>query len=236
MQSGSGQPAVRVADVGIRRRVGRIGALLLGLAVSACVSTGQIVNLTEQAPATIAVESIDGPPAAVVHKFASLLEDEAAARRIAVVPPGEAHYRLRGRLAAQGDEAGAETASIGWALDVYDADGGLIVRLSGEEKTVGRRWTAADDEALNRIARNAMERLADVLAGTRPASRPAVATTPPPRRTPSALGWLDDWTPEASGIFRIFRREPSRPEIADAPAPARRNEVPLPRRRPAPST
>jgi hypothetical protein len=65
----------------------------------------------------------------------------------------------------------------------------------------------------------------------------AAAAAPPPQRASSTLGWLDDWTPEASGIFRIFRREPSRlPEMAaDAGAPVPPVEVPVPRGRLAPA-
>ena len=62
---------------------------------------------------------------------------------------------------------------------------------------------------MRRIARAGIEQFAvfAAAAGRSPA--------PPRRRRPDAgaaelapsLGWLDDWTPEAAGIFRIFRRE-----------------------------
>src|SRR5262249_20738552 len=69
-------------------------------------------------------------------------------------------------------------------------------------------------------------------AGT-PMATAAAGTTPPRSIT---FGWLDDWTPEASGIFRILRRDPSRPQIAaHAGTPVPADEVPLPRRRPAPA-
>src|SRR5260370_23701963 len=71
MQGGLGQPAASAGQVGHDRRYGRIGVLLLGLAVSACVNTGQIENLTETRRVTVAFESVDGPPPAVLHKFAS---------------------------------------------------------------------------------------------------------------------------------------------------------------------
>jgi hypothetical protein len=239
MQSGLGQPAAVAGQVGYDRRYGRIGVLLLGLAVSACVNTGQIANLTEtRRPTTVAFESIDGPPPAVLHKFVNSLKEEAGARQITVVAPGEANYRLRGYLAAHGEDG---ATSISWALDVYDADQRRAFRLSGEEKTAGRMWAAADDQVLHRIARAGMERFALFSATARPPSGSLAAASPPPQRTSSAtssaLGWLDDWTPEASGIFRILRREPARsPEIAaDAGPQLPPDEVPLPRGRPAPS-
>ena len=231
MQSGLGQPAAGARQVGIDRRYGRIGALLLGLTVSACV-TGPIADLTETRRITIALESIDGPPAAVFHKFVKNLKDEAGARQIAVVPASEANYRLRGYLAAHGQGA----TSITWALDVYDAHQRRVFRLRGEEKAAGRAWAAADDQVLNRIARAGMQQFS-VMAAARPGSTPVVAAaSPPPQRTSSMVGWLDDWAPEASGIFRILRREPAKPEItADAGPLLPPDEVPLPRGRPAPS-
>ena len=87
-----------------------------------------------------------------------------------------------------------------------------------------------------------MERLAAWQAS--PPAAAASATTPQPQGEasplPSALlsplGSLDDWTPEASGIFRILRGEPARATAtaaAQATAAVPSDEVPLPRRRPA---
>ncbi len=234
MQSGLGRPAA-ARQVGVFIHGGRLGALLLGLAATACANVGQIGNLTEGGRATVAVESIDGPPAAVVHKFVRTLKDEAGARQIAVVSPGEADYRLRGYLAAQAEGG---TTSIAWAWDVYGAGQRRAFRLSGEDRggSAGHHgWAAADDQALRRIAQTGVEQLAVFIAAARPPSSPATAEAPPPPRRSSTFAWLDDWTPEASGIFRIFRRGPQ-PEIAadaghDLPPPG---EVPLPRGRPAP--
>jgi hypothetical protein len=230
MQSGSGQPAARAARAGVQRRFGTVGVLLevllLGLAVSACVSSGQIANLTETRRTTVAFESVDGPPPAVFNRFMASLKQEAGARQIAVVPSNEANYRLRGYLAAQlGDR-------ITWALDVYDADQRRAFRLSGEEKTTSRMWAGADDQVLQRIAGASMTQFAAFLSS----ARTAAATPDPAPRRSASLGWIDDWAPEASGIFRIFRGEPTRqPEItADAGSPLPTDQVPLPRGRPVP--
>jgi hypothetical protein len=237
MQSGLGQPAASTGRVGVDRRFGRIGVLLgilpailfLGLALSACVGSGQLANLGETRRTTVALESIEGPPPPVLHKLVASLKEEAGARQIAVVSTGDAAYRLRGYLATHNGDA----ATISWALDVYDADQHRAFRLSGEERTAGRMWAGADDEVLQRIARAGMTQLAAFVTSTRTAATPASA---PPRRPASKLGWLDDWTPEASGIFRIFRKDPARePEIAaDAGTPLPPDQVPLPRSRPAP--
>ena len=237
MQSGLHQPAASAARVGCDQRYGRLAVLLLGLAVSGCVGGAQLENLGQAPRASIAVESIEGAPAAVSHKFASNLKEEAGARGIAVVPPGEANYRLRGYLAAHEDRAGPATTSISWALDVYDANQRRAFRLSGEEKAAGHLWAGADDQLLQRIARAGVERFAALSATVRPASASAAVAPARQRTTSMALGWLDDWAPEASGIFRILRREPARgPEIAaDASPQLPPDEVPLPRGRPAPS-
>jgi hypothetical protein len=237
MQGGLSQPVASAGQVGLDRRFGSVGVLLLGLAVSACVNTGQIANLTETSRTTVAFESVDGPPPVVFHKFMKSLKEEAAARQITVVSPREANYRLRGYLAVHGEDGATPTTSIGWALDVYDGNQRRAFRLSGEEKTAGRMWAAADDQVLQRIARASMERFALFSATAKPPSGPLAAASPPAQRTSSAMGWLDDWAPEASGIFRILRREPARgPEIAaDAGSQWPPSEVPLPRGRPAPN-
>lgn len=236
MQRGSGRRAADAAPAGIDRRFGRIAVLLAGLALSACVNAGQIANLTETGrPAVaIAIESVDGAPAAVVHRFVDVLKDEAAARQIAVVAPSEANYRLRGYLAAPGADGAAPAASVAWVLDVYGADRQRAIRLSGEEKTAGRMWEQADDEVLRRIARAGMEQLAAFLGAARPPSAPAALAASPRQPASSLLGSLDDWAPEASGIFRILRGDPAKAEAAaDAAAALPPGEVPLPRRRPA---
>jgi hypothetical protein len=239
MQGGLSRPAANAARGGIDRLVGGIGVLLMGLTVSACVNTGQIANLTETRRATVAFESIDGPPPAVFNRLVQSLKDEAGSRQIAVVSPSEANYRLRGYLAAHGGDG---ATSIAWVLDVYDSGQRRAFRLSGEEKTAGRagaNWAAADDQVLARIARASMDRFTAFLAtaGASPTTATAAAATPRTSSALAELGWPDDWTPEASGIFRIFKREPSRTAetATDATGALPAEDVPLPRGRPAPA-
>jgi hypothetical protein len=196
MQRGSGRRAADAASAGIARRLRRIAVLLAGLALSACASAGQIANLTETGRTAVAIESVEGAPASVVHRFVDVLKDEAAAHQIAVVPAGEANYRLRGYLATDA------TTAVSWAWEVYGADQKRAVRLGGEEKTAGRGWEQADDRVLRRIARAGVAQLAAFLAATRPPSASALAASPL-RPSTSPLGSADDWAPEASGIFRL---------------------------------
>jgi hypothetical protein len=212
--------------------------VLLSLAASACANLGQLGNLTESRPFTVAFESVDGPPPAVSQKLAQALSEEAGARQIAVVPPGTANYRLRGYLAAY---PGAGGTTITWAWDVFGADQRRAFRLGGVEQTggtAGTRWDGASDQVLRKIARAGIEQLARFVASSRPPPAPAaVAEAVPPKQDRSMFAWIDDWTPEASGIFRIFRREQPKPEADTGTAPKlpQTAAVPLPANRPAPS-
>jgi hypothetical protein len=235
MQSGLSRLAAGARWAGPDRRFGRFAALwaalLLGQALSGCAGGGQIASLSEARHASVAFESLDGPPPPVFQKFMKSLKDEAGARQIAVVGPNEANYRVRGYLAAH--DAGSHTA-ISWVLDAYDAGQHRVFRLSGEESASGRMWAAADDAVIARIARASMDQFAALAAAAPAPSAAAAAAAPAPQGPSTALGWADDWAPESAGIFRILRREPSRPaEIAaDAGSSLPAGEVPMPRSRP----
>jgi hypothetical protein len=230
MLRGWARRAAQARQVGSFRGWGSIGVLTLGLVASGCVGGGQIANLVESRDPTVAFEAIDGPPSAIVQKLVKSLEQEAGARRVALASSSEANYRLRGYLAAHAEDG---TTAISWTLEAYDADQRRAFRLSGEEKASGHLWAAVNDQTLQRIARTSMQQFV-ALAAAQSGPTPVVTGAPLPSLL--STGWFDDWTPEASGIFRIFQREPARPEIAaDAEPPLPPDQVPLPRARPAPS-
>jgi len=225
MQSGWGRPVAGARPAGIYRQCGRLCALVLSLAASACANIGQIGNLTDGPRMTVAFESVDGAPPPVFQKYMAALKDEAGTRHIAVVTPGEANYRLRGYLAAP-----VEGGALAWAWDVYDANQQRVFRLNGTEKGSG----IADDQLLRRVARAGMDQLA-VFAAARPSTASAADAAPPAVKRSAMFGWIDDWAPETAGIFRIFRREPKAPEIVEAGMPVPPpGEVPMPASRPAP--
>jgi hypothetical protein len=96
----------------------------------------------------------------------------------------------------------------------------------------GPPWAAADYQVLKRIARTSMQQFVVLVAAH---SGPAPVLSGSSLPSLLSASWFDDWAPEASGIFRIFRRQPARPEIAaDAGPPLPHDQVPLPRARPAP--
>jgi hypothetical protein len=153
--------------------------------------------------ASIAFDSIDGPPPEIFQRLVRDLNAEAQTRRLTMVSRSEeAAYRVRGYLGAHSK---ASESSITWMWDVYDGERQRVVRLSGEEKIKGRHanpWTVLDEAAVQRIARNSMEQLGAFLASGNavPAAQPAAAV---------------EGSPEAEGIIRI-----SAPQ-AD-PVPSRR--------------
>jgi len=205
-------------------------AALLGLA--ACTAAGQP---TLAPRATVAFESIDGLPEGLFRKLVHNLSEEAEARQLPVVTrEGPAHYRVRGYAAAH---VRGRRTGIAWVWDVYDAQERRALRIAGEETANGHQrdaWTAADDAMLRRIARTSMEQLAAFLTSPEVAPGTPVAAGKPP----IVLVGERDSSPEAAGIFRIFRPQADPVPTVTAEAPEAADDgadsVPLPRRRPAP--
>ena len=164
-----------------RLRAGRVAAtrLLRPLMAGACVVTlagcgpdgapGPMAGLPRGA--TVAFESIDGPPPVQFAKLVHDLNTEAQTRQLAVTSrDSPAAYRVRGYLAAQVAK-GATT--ISWVWDVFDQDQRRVLRISGAETEKGRRgdaWNLADDTMLQRIAHSSMDQLAAFL--TSPSTAP----------------------------------------------------------------
>jgi hypothetical protein len=101
------------------------------------------------AGATIAFESVDGPPPQVFQRLVENLAEAAVARKVAVISREAApQYRVRGYLAAHVDR---RSTHIGWVWDVYSADKRRILRIAGEEpvtRRVSDAWSVADDHML----------------------------------------------------------------------------------------
>jgi hypothetical protein len=137
-------------------------------------------------------------------------------------------YRVRGYLAAT---VVKHQTAVSWVWDVFDQDEHRALRITGEETAKVRHkdaWAAADEAMLRRIAQSSMEQLSAFL--TSPAVAPGAAPSPEVAMTDAG-----ESSPEAAGIFRIYR--PQADPISTASAdPAGEDEtqpVPLPRRRPA---
>ena len=154
--------------------------------------------------ATVAFESIDGPPPQVFDRMVGVLDSESKLRSLSVVSrEGTAAYRVRSYLSAQ--VVRGKTV-IAWVWDVYDANQQRALRLSGEEPTSAKGgrdpWGAADDLVLRKIAQAGFSGLSNMINGTPEAPSaapglrgPAVASVTPEAPAPdlpaSALGYAE---------------------------------------------
>src|SRR4051812_20539334 len=150
--------------------------------------------------ATVAFESIDGPPPPVFDRMVNLLDSESKLRNLAIVSrESGASYRIRSYLAAQVSRG---RTTIAWVWDVYDRDQQRTLRLSGEEPAgkAGRdAWAAADDVVLRRIAQAGLTGLSGMINGPAP---PDVPATPPPSRS-RGPAVADRGDSPASGAFSV---------------------------------
>jgi hypothetical protein len=134
---------------------------------------GSAANSYAMAPsagsgATVAFESIDGPPPLVFDRMVGVLDSESKLRSLSVVSrDGTASYRVRSYLSAQ--VVRGKTV-IAWVWDVYDANQQRALRLSGEELTGAKGgrdpWSAADDLVLRKIAQAGFSGLSNMINGT----------------------------------------------------------------------
>jgi len=208
------------------------------ITLAGCGPDGQPgLNAAQPRGASVAFESIDGPPPDKFRKLVDNLNEEAQARRLAVASrDSPAAYRVRGYLAA---ETAKNKTTISWVWDVFDSEQHRALRISGEESVKGRHrntWAIADDAMLHRIARSSMDELAAFL--TSPAVAPGTPALPAPAPPPVAMLGQHDTSPEAAGIFRIVRPQADPLPEADGTTPRETASVPLPRPRPsgAPAT
>jgi hypothetical protein len=184
-------------------------SIVVASALGGCAGGGAASNSYAMAPAagsgaTVAFESIDGPPPQVFDRMVGVLDSESKLRSLSVVSrEGTAAYRVRSYLSAQ--VVRGKTV-IAWVWDVYDANQQRALRLSGEEPTAvkgGRDpWQAADDLVLRRIAQAGFSGLSNMINGTPDAPSPvpglrgpAVASVTPDAPAPdvpaSALGYAE---------------------------------------------
>lgn len=167
MLSGVWQCAFGALLGGVHRHGLSIFAIFLfGLATAGCNTNGEPLGpLAASRSASIAIESIDGPPPALTRKLAATLGEEAEVRQLVVVPREEAaQYRVRGYLSTRVER---DKTTISWVWDVYGADKRRALRITGEEpsentnRDANKRddWAAVDDRVLRRIARSGMDRI-----------------------------------------------------------------------------
>ena len=196
-------------------------ASLLALMLAGCNTTGPNASLSGTRGATVAFESIDGPPRDIFDKLVQDLNAEAQSRRLAVVSRADTSaYRVRGYLVAV--KSGQQSA-VSWIWDVYDGRRQRVLRIAGEQTIKGKygdAWQALDGAAVQKIAQDSMGQLAAFLNS--PEATPAA---------PAQVASSGESSPEASGIFRIFPVSTIAPE-ATVGAGEPEEDVPLPPNRP----
>jgi hypothetical protein len=224
MQWRSGERAIR----GAPHRGSRPGLLLAAacaLALTACDPQNNPNALADQPRgASVAFESIDGPPPGQFRQLVQDLNNEAQARRLAVMSrESPAAYRVRGYLSAK--MVGKRETTISWVWDVFDRDDHRALRIEGEETVKGahKGWAAADDAMMNRIAQSSTTQLTTFLTS------PAVAPGTPDIESQTMAFGQPGSSPEAAGIYRISQPNAD-PEPVGTAEPAA--AVPLPPRRP----
>jgi hypothetical protein len=158
-----GSRALRAA-ARVAARPGLVAATACTLALAACNQNGPTVTAGQPRGATVAFESIDGPPPRQFQTLVKDLNEQAQTRRLAVISREQSSaYRVRGYLAAKVIK---DHTTISWVWDVFDGEERRALRISGEETAKGRHreaWSAADDAMMQRIARASMEQLAAFL-------------------------------------------------------------------------
>ena len=202
---------MRDASINLRQtgrtalRAGLAALLLAGAcALGGCAGGGAAGGAFAQAGggATVAFESIDGPPPQVFERMVGVLDSESKLRSLSVVSrESQASYRVKSYLSAQVSRG---RATIAWVWDVYDRDHQRALRLSGEEPggKAGRdAWTAADDMVLRRIAQAGFSGLSGMINGTVPEEAPS--SVPAPGGRGAAVASSDDGPPPVSGSFRV---------------------------------
>lgn len=181
--------------------LGRAGSRVLAVmllaaatALGGCAGGGGAANSYAMAPsagsgATVAFESIDGPPPQVFDRMVGVLDSESKLRSLSIVSrEGTAAYRVRSYLSAQ--VVRGKTV-IAWVWDVYDANQQRALRISGEEPTSGKGgrdpWSAADDLVLRKIAQAGFSGLSNMINGA-----PEAPSTVPGLRGPAVASVIPD--------------------------------------------
>ena len=182
-------------------RAAMLLAVLCGLggALGGCASGGPAANAFASAGsgATVAFESIDGPPQAVFDRMVNVLDTESKLRNLSIVSrEGGASYRVRSYLSAQVVRG---RTMIAWVWDVYDSNQQRALRLSGEEPAgkAGRdAWAAADDLVLRKIAQAGLSGLSGMING----APDAAPSTPAPSLRGSAVASAEPIAPAEGAL------------------------------------
>ncbi len=175
-----------------------VGVLALVLSSAACTTTGGGLQTGQHS--TVAFDRIDGLPPTVFDRYVRKLNDEAEARKVAVVTrEGFAPYRIKGYASVW---TRGRQATMSWVWEVFDSNGERVMRITGDEKagTAGRdAWQTVNDEVLARAARSGMEQLAVYFRGSDSQAPMAASGVPEAASPPAAPDRAAPVRPAAAG-------------------------------------
>lgn len=162
--------------------IGRLSGLALGPVVALALAGCQETTTTAARPRVdapgvpVSVQSISGAPDQVTTRFASMLGEAAAERKMEIVASNApARFRVRGYLTAHPTEDGQTSLAFVW--DVYDEAKKRAQRVQGE--SLGKRggaedpWSGIDQTIVAKAASDSMDAIATFLVSVPPAERPA---------------------------------------------------------------
>ncbi|TCR69886.1 hypothetical protein [Bosea sp. BK604] len=174
---------------------GRLKGLMLGPVVALALAGCQETTATAERPRVdapgvpVSVQSISGAPDQVTTRFASLLGEAAAERKMEIVASNApARFRVRGYLTAQPTEDGQTSLAFVW--DVYDEAKKRAQRVQGE--SLGKRgggedpWAGIDQTIVAKAASDSMDAIATFLVSVPAAEKPAVADPKDKAKTKTA--------------------------------------------------
>jgi hypothetical protein len=165
MSDSIGTPCLRVVRTAIAATLLAMACALGGCAGGGA-APGDSFAMAGSGGATVAFESVDGPPPQVFDRMVGVLDSESKLRNLSIVSrEGGASYRVRSYLSAQIVRG---RTMIAWVWDVYDANQQRTLRLSGEEpagKSGRDAWAAADDLLLRKIAQAGLSGLNRMING-----------------------------------------------------------------------
>ena len=113
--------------------------------------------------ARFAFQPMSGAPAEMLFALEDLIKEEAVARKINLVEPGDptANYIVRGYISAVGDP---HSALMVYVWDVFDPSGTRIHRFSGQETAPGSGsdpWSGVTLDIMADAARETIDSLAE---------------------------------------------------------------------------
>jgi hypothetical protein len=176
--------------------IGRLSGLVLGPVVAFALAGCQENTTTAaarprvDAPGVpVSVQSISGAPDQVTTRFASMLGEAAAERKMEIVASNApARFRVRGYLTAQPTEDGQTALAFVW--DVYDEAKKRAQRVQGE--SLGKRggaedpWAGIDQTIVAKAASDSMDAIATFLVSVPPPEKPVAADSKGKTKTASA--------------------------------------------------